>query len=105
MLWVGRDRMDHLVPTPLPRAGTPSTTPGCSNVLLFYSYARENENGVGSGEETTSTHKYLEDLQARQLLPSPSLVKLKSCREESNGKGAAGVGLETVLIADSLFRS
>ena len=29
MVWVGRDLKDHLVPTSLPRAGTPSsTTPG-----------------------------------------------------------------------------
>ena len=27
---VRRDRKDHLVPTPLPWAGTPSTRPGCS---------------------------------------------------------------------------
>ena len=30
MVWVGRDLSDHLVPTPLPGAGTPSTRPGCS---------------------------------------------------------------------------
>jgi len=30
MVWVGRDLKDHLVPTPLPWAGTPSTRPGCS---------------------------------------------------------------------------
>jgi len=27
---VGRDLIDHLVPTPLPRAGTPAPSPGCS---------------------------------------------------------------------------
>jgi len=30
MVWVRRDLIDHLVPTPLPWAGTPSTRPGCS---------------------------------------------------------------------------
>jgi len=30
MVWVGHDLIDHLIPTPLPRAGTPSTSPGCS---------------------------------------------------------------------------
>jgi len=30
MVWVGRDLIDHLVPVPLPGAGTPSTRPGCS---------------------------------------------------------------------------
>ncbi|GAB0189020.1 centromere protein C [Grus japonensis] len=29
MVWVGRDLKDHLVPTPLPWAGTPSTRPRC----------------------------------------------------------------------------
>jgi len=29
MVWVGRDLNDHLVPTPLPWAGTSSTRPGC----------------------------------------------------------------------------
>jgi len=32
MLWVGRDLKDHLVPTPMPWAGTPSTRPGCSEL-------------------------------------------------------------------------
>ena len=30
MVWVGRDLSDHLVATPLPGAGTPSTRPGYS---------------------------------------------------------------------------
>jgi len=30
MVWVGRDLKDHLVPTPLPWAETPSTKPRCS---------------------------------------------------------------------------
>jgi len=30
MVWDGKDLIDHLVPTPLPWAGTPSTRPGCS---------------------------------------------------------------------------
>jgi len=30
MIWIGRELTDHLVPTPLPWAGTPSTRPGCS---------------------------------------------------------------------------
>ena len=30
IVWVGRDLKDHLVPTPSPWAGTPSTRPGCS---------------------------------------------------------------------------
>jgi len=30
MVWVGRDLIDHLVPTPLLWAGTPSTRPDCS---------------------------------------------------------------------------
>jgi len=30
MIWVGRDLVGHLVPIPLPWAGTPSTRPGCS---------------------------------------------------------------------------
>jgi len=30
MVWAERDLKDHLVPTPLPWAGTPSTRPGCS---------------------------------------------------------------------------
>jgi len=29
MVWVGRDLKDHLIPTPLPWAGTSSTRPGC----------------------------------------------------------------------------
>jgi len=32
MVWVGRDLKDHLVPTPPPWAGTPSTRPGCSEL-------------------------------------------------------------------------
>jgi len=30
VVWVGRDLKDHLVPTLLPGAGTPSTRPSCS---------------------------------------------------------------------------
>jgi len=30
MVWVGRDLIDSLGPTPLPWTGTPSTRPGCS---------------------------------------------------------------------------
>jgi len=30
IVWVGRDLKDHLVPTPLPWAGTAYTRPGCS---------------------------------------------------------------------------
>ncbi|NXN61757.1 TCP4 polymerase, partial [Rynchops niger] len=30
MVWVGRDLKDHLVPSPLPWAGTPPTRPGIS---------------------------------------------------------------------------
>ena len=30
MVWVGKDLIDHLSPTPLPWAGTPSIRPGCS---------------------------------------------------------------------------
>jgi len=30
IVWARRDFTDHLVPTPLPWAGTPSTRPGCS---------------------------------------------------------------------------
>ena len=30
MVWVGRDLKAHLVPMPLLQAGTPSTSPGCS---------------------------------------------------------------------------
>jgi len=30
MVWVGRDLIDHLVPLPLPWAGTPSARPTCS---------------------------------------------------------------------------
>ena len=32
MVWVGSDFKDHLVPTPLPWAGTPSARPGCSKL-------------------------------------------------------------------------
>ena len=32
MVWVGRDLEDHLFPTPLPWAGTSSTSPGCSEL-------------------------------------------------------------------------
>jgi len=32
MVWVGRDLIDHPVPTPLPWAGTPSTRPGYSEL-------------------------------------------------------------------------
>ena len=37
MVWAGRDSKDHLVPTPLPWAGTPSTRPGCSEEVLHLS--------------------------------------------------------------------
>ena len=30
MVWVGKDLIDHLVPTPLPWAGPSATRPGCS---------------------------------------------------------------------------
>jgi len=30
MVWVGRDLIDHIIPTPLPWTGTRSTRPGCS---------------------------------------------------------------------------
>ena len=33
MVWIGRDLKDHLFPTPLPWAGTPSTRPGCSKPI------------------------------------------------------------------------
>jgi len=36
MVWVGRDLIDHLVPTPLPRAETSSTTPGCAKMKVGY---------------------------------------------------------------------
>jgi len=32
MVWVGKDLTDHLVPTTLPWAETPSTRPGCSEL-------------------------------------------------------------------------
>jgi len=32
MVWIGRDLKDHLVATPLPSSGTPSTRPGCSKL-------------------------------------------------------------------------
>jgi len=32
MVWVGKDLIDHLVPTPLPWAGKPSTKTGCSKL-------------------------------------------------------------------------
>jgi len=32
MVWVGRDLKDHLLPAPLPWAGTPCTRPGCSEL-------------------------------------------------------------------------
>lgn len=74
-----------------------------NNVLLLYSYARKKENEGDLGEETTP----------RQIFGGPSskiaftqpLVKLQNCREESNGKEAVGVGLETVTIEDSPFSS
>jgi len=39
MVGVGGDLKDHLVPTPLPWAGAPSTRPGCSflEILLRFS--------------------------------------------------------------------
>lgn len=30
MFWIGRGLKDDLIPTPLPWAGAPSVTPGCS---------------------------------------------------------------------------
>lgn len=39
MTWVGRDFKDHLVPTPLPRAGEPSTRPSCSKPRYFPRYS------------------------------------------------------------------
>ena len=36
MVWAGRELIDHLVPTLLPQAGTPSTRPGCSKSPLTW---------------------------------------------------------------------
>jgi len=35
MVWIGRDLKDHVAPTPLPRAVTSSTRPGCSDTKLL----------------------------------------------------------------------
>ena len=39
MVWVGRDLKDHLVPPPLPSAGTSSTRPGCSELHPTWPWA------------------------------------------------------------------
>jgi len=36
MIWVGKDVINHLVPSPLPWAGTPSTTPISSTTYLTW---------------------------------------------------------------------
>jgi len=37
MAWVEKDIKDHLVSTPLPRAGSPTTRPGCPEPLFSLS--------------------------------------------------------------------
>jgi len=44
MVWIGRDIRDHLVPNPLPWAGTPSTKPDCSKPHLTCTWFQFHEH-------------------------------------------------------------
>jgi len=56
MVWVGRDLKDHLVPTPPPWAGTPSTRPGCSkpHQNLAFNTSREGTTTASLGKCLTT---------------------------------------------------
>jgi len=65
MVWVGRDLKDHLVPIPLPWAGTSSTRPGCSQLHPAWPWTEESSYwGIktrrrkkGSKTRTEGRHK------------------------------------------------
>jgi len=47
MVWVGRDLKEHLVQTPLPWAGTPSTTPCCPKPHPAWPWCHVKGGGKG----------------------------------------------------------
>jgi len=60
MVWIGRDLKYHLVPNPLPWAGTSSTRPGCSKPhppgLEHFQGADMNKSRKGTITHTKLLH-------------------------------------------------
>jgi len=71
MVWVGRDLIDHLVPTPLPWAGTRSTRPGCSKPCPAWPRTLP---GIHLVPLPTPPRWVLSTLSCSRLIPSSHLI-------------------------------
>ena len=51
MVWVEKDHNDHLVSTPLPCVGLPTSRPGCLEIPFMDLCPEDNGRGKGKGKE------------------------------------------------------
>jgi len=96
MVWVGRDLKDHLVPTPLPWAGTPYTRPGCSKPCptwpLFFLNARWVRWGIQTAHRKLRNDTVLTSIPIPwhsntpcTLLYSPAVRPYAACTVHTTG--------------------
>lgn len=79
--WAGRDLKDHIVPTPLPQAGMPSTTPGLSESGLEHLQGWRVHNLSGQSLHKVIRHWNLisKEFFLRSKLNLPSFSLMASC--------------------------